>query len=86
MLSDEIIKREPLTQGTVDMIARSVTPIQRMVLRLHEVDLTKGTGILPEMRKCIWTTDNRRITFTMIPGGGLMGSISNEPDPEAVTA
>lgn len=80
---DEIVKREPLTQATIDMIARHLSPVERMVIRLGEVDLSKGAGVLPEMRKCIWTKGGHRITFTMISGGGLMGSVSEEPDPAA---
>lgn len=81
---DEIIKREPLTQATVDMIARHLSPIERMVIRLSEVDTSKGAGVLPEMRKCIWTKSGHRITITMIQGGGLMCGISKDVDPDAI--
>lgn len=78
---DEIIKREPLTQANLDMLARTLSPIQRTVVRLHDADLSKGAGVLSNTSKCIWTKDGHRITFTMISGGGLLSSLSKEIDP-----
>lgn len=83
---DEIIKRELLTQATLDMLARTLRPIEAMIVRLGDADLSKGAGILSNNRKCIWTRDGHRITFTMITGGGFLSSLSKEVDPAATPA
>jgi hypothetical protein len=80
----KIIKREPLTQATLDMLFRTLRPIEAMVVRLGDTDLSKGAGVLADKRKCVWTKDGHRITFDMLGGHGIMASLSNEPDPEAV--
>lgn len=81
---DEIIKREPLTQANLDMLARTLRPMEQMLVRLHDADLSKGAGVLSEGRKCIWTKDGHRITFTLISGGGFLSSLSREVDPAAM--
>lgn len=81
---DEIIKREPLAQANLDMLARTLRPIEAMVVRLHDVDLSKGAGVLSGGRKCIWTKDGHRITFTLISGGGFLSSLSKDVDPAAI--
>lgn len=80
---DEIIKREPLTQANLDMLARVLRPIEQQVIRLHDADMSRGAGLLGNNRKCIWTKDGHRITFTMIGGGGILSSLSKEVDPAA---
>lgn len=80
MSDDTIIKYEPLLPEHLAMLSRTLRPIERTVLRIGDVDLSKGAGVLSDNRKCIWTTDGHRITFVMLHGGGLMGSISNKPD------
>ena len=83
MMFDEILKREPLTQSNLAMLARTLRPIEAMVVRLGDADLSKGAGVLSDNRKCIWTKDGHRITFTMIAGGGFLSSLSKEVDPAA---
>lgn len=80
---DEVIKREPLTQANLDMLARTLRPVEAIVVRLGDADLSKGAGVLSNNRKCIWTKDGHRITFTMISGGGFLSSLSKEVDPAA---
>ncbi|HTG95782.1 MAG TPA: hypothetical protein VL866_24490 [Pyrinomonadaceae bacterium] len=80
---DEILRREPLTQANLDMLARTLRPIEAIVVRLGDADLSKGAGVLSNNRKCIWTKDGHRITFTMISGGGFLSSLSKEVDPAA---
>lgn len=82
---DEIVKREPLTQANLDMLARTLRPIEQMVIQLGDADLSKGAGVLGNNRKCIWTKDGHRITFTMISGGGILSSLSKEIDPAAAS-
>ena len=78
---DEIVKREPLTQANLDMLARTMRPLEQMIVRLHDADLSKGAGVLKNNSKCIWTNDGHRITFTLISGGGFISSLSKEVDP-----
>jgi hypothetical protein len=73
---------ENLNQEQLAMIRSSVGPIQSMILHLDDVDVSKGSGQIGPTSKCIWTTDRRRITFDLVQGGGFIGSIGNEPDPD----
>jgi hypothetical protein len=79
----EPTKYEPLSLAQLQSLQRSVTPVQAMVLRVMDVDATRGTGVLDPKSKCVWTKDGHRITFGLISGGGFVASISNEPDPLA---
>jgi hypothetical protein len=83
---DTVLRYEPLTQANLDMLFRTLRPIEAMVIRLGDTDLSRGAGVLSGNRKCVWTKDAHRITFTMISGGGFLSSLSKEPDltaPEA---
>ena len=77
---DPVKSHEPIMAAQLRMIAYSLGPIQSMVLRLGEVDLTAGAGIIDDRCKCLWTRDGRRITFRF-EFGGFVGDLSNQVDP-----
>ena len=81
MTMDAIKSYETLTDDQLQMIQRAVGSIQTMFLRLNEVDLTKGTGIIDEKTKCLWTKDGKRITLSL-SYGAFCGSTSREADPD----
>lgn len=83
---DAVQSFEPVTQAQIRMIGTHLGPIQSMVVRLGEVDISRGAGIVSKRAKCLWTKDGRRITFEILPGGGFMAGISEKPDPAAPTA
>jgi len=73
---------EPVTQKAVDHLIRAVGPVAAMICELHNVDLTKGRGVLQGSDRCMWTKGRRRITVCLPSDGGLVASIGKEPDPE----
>ena len=77
---------EPLSPAQLRMIAGALGPIQSMVVRLGEVDPSRGAGIVNDRAKCVWTRQGRRITFEVLPGGGYVAGISTTPDPAAPAA
>lgn len=81
MSESEIQSFEPVTQQTVDMIARSLGSIQSMVVHFGDVDVGKGCGVVSSSEKCLWTKDGRRISIAVLPHGGFIASLSKSVDP-----
>lgn len=77
------MKIEPVTEDQLVSLGRCMSPAARIVACLGEVDISKGRGVLEGLNRCLWTKDNRRITISIVPTGGLIASVSKEPDPEA---
>ena len=77
---DKIKSYQPVTSERLNVIANIIGPMQAAILRLGEVDLSKGAGIINEHTECLWTKKGRRITFSM--EGGFVGSVSRELDPD----
>ena len=71
---------EPITQSQLNMIAKSLGMMQSMVLRIGEVDLESGAGIIDDNTKCLWTKKGCRITLS-IGFGGFTESVSKLVDP-----
>jgi hypothetical protein len=72
---------EPLTEQTVAMVARSVGMFA-IVAGFNDVDRKIGCGIHGDkVAKCMWRLDGKRIDIEMIPGGGLIASVTDKPDP-----
>jgi hypothetical protein len=83
-----VARYEPLTQETVTMIAGAIGPAAAMVCDLGNADIRRGTGVIDNKTKCIWTKDGYRITFEGIVGEGIVGggvitSKSKFPDANA---
>ena len=74
---------KPLTAEEVDLVRRTLGPVQCMVLGLGHVDVSFGQARLGPSEKCIWLEDGRRVTISLVEGGGYIASVSTEPDPEA---
>jgi len=70
----------PITDDQLEMIARSLGPIQSMMLHIGDVDIQAGAGIINDHCKCLWTKDGRRITLG-VQYGGFVGSITDQSDP-----
>jgi len=85
MEKETILRMEPVTQEQVNALKRSMMPIARMISGIEEVDVSLGRGVLDEsgLKHCLWTHDKHRVTVSVVTGGGLIVSKSNEPDEEA---
>lgn len=77
---DPVQKYEPVDRGTVAMLGQQLG-LAAIVVELGKVDLSKGAGVLGDNSKCLWTTDGKRITFSLVTGGGFIASQSKEKDP-----
>jgi hypothetical protein len=77
---EPVRKYEPVDRGTVEMLGRNLG-LAAMVVELGKVDLDKGAGVISDKSKCLWTTDGKRITFSLVTGGGFIATQSKEPDP-----
>lgn len=79
------MKIEPVTRAQVDALASALGGhIPAMIARLHEVDLSRGRGVLEGHDRCLWTKDGRRITVSVsLYEGSVIASCGHEPDPEA---
>lgn len=77
---DPIERYETVTDDVVAMIARSLGPIQSMILRIGQVDTAAGCGVINKTTKCLWTKDRRRIVLS-VSFGLFIGSVSEQPDP-----
>ena len=64
-------KTEDVTQEQVNALMRSVGPMGSMIARLHEVDISRGRGVLEGNDKCLWTKDGKKITVTLTSDGGI---------------
>jgi hypothetical protein len=73
----------PTSKGHIDAIRRALGPTASAVVRLSEVDVERGEGLIGPASKCVWTKDGRRITFTISGDGSLVGTVTREPDPLA---
>lgn len=73
-------KVEPVTGEVVQGLIRGLTVLQAQILRLYDVDVRRGAGVLSKDSKCLWTFDGHRITL-LISEGCLMGTVSADPDP-----
>lgn len=80
---DQLRGIEKVTSEHMKALLRMVTPMQQMIVRMHDVDLSRGRGVLKGQSRCLWTHDGHRITVSPITGGGLIVSLSKGPDPEA---
>lgn len=75
------MKTEPVTQAQVDALIRaSGGHIPAMISGLYEVDLSRGRGVLEGSDRCLWTHDGRRITVSLLTGGGVIVSLAQQPD------
>lgn len=77
---EPILRIEPISRDVLRTIARSMGPVVCAMLKLGDVDLKAGAGVIDGKSRCVWTGDGRRITF-ISEFGGFIGSISNTPDP-----
>lgn len=71
---------ETIDQKTVNKIAQSLG-LGAIIARIRDVDISKGTGIIDNHTKCLWTKDGCRITFA-IQHGTIIASCDKKPDPE----
>jgi hypothetical protein len=78
---DEIKEYEPLDDVTVLMLKRILGGLKSSILKLDDVDLDKGCGVISDYTRCIWTRKGQRITLSVSGGGDVMGSVSHDPDP-----
>lgn len=80
------MKIEPVSKPQLAALARTLGGLQAAVLRLHDVDLSKGRGVPddggPNFTCYLWTHDRHRITITTCLDGALIGSVGKEPDVE----
>jgi hypothetical protein len=81
---DTIKSVEPVTQKQVDSLHR-VLGLGALVCKLSEVDLNAGRGVLEGNNRCLWTKDGHRITVTLCSDGGVIASVSKDPDPIFLT-
>lgn len=78
---DAVGSRSIMERWEVNMIARELG-LGAMVLDLGQADLTRGSMRVSERSRCFWLNDGRRVTVSLVGDGGIIGSVSNEPDPE----
>ena len=76
---------EPLTEQDANVIRRGFPGIQGMIMRLDDIDISRGAGIMDDGYWCVWTKDGHRISLSQ-GHGTRIGSCSKEPDPEAPEA
>lgn len=55
-------------------------PVQESVTRVHEVDISKGVGMLAS-GICMWLPGGERVTFTPVGEGVISASLSAAVDP-----
>ena len=79
------MKTEPVTRETVNMIASVIGSTAAMIVRLGDVDLSKGAGIISNNEKCLWTMSGHRISVLLSSDGGVIASCGKEPDPDIPT-
>jgi hypothetical protein len=63
------MKTESFTIAQLNALKRLLGGMQSLILRLDDVDITKGRGILAGYDRCVWTFDGCRITIGLIHGG-----------------
>jgi len=80
---DAIKKYEELPPVVAKFIRQAFPGIQGMVMRVNDIDPSRGTGIIDDETKCVWTTGGHRITMSGKVGGARIGTCSKEPDPMA---
>lgn len=71
--------REPITPEIIGMIARNIG-LGAIVLDLGKTDYTRG-AMTTKDGKCFWLTNGCRVDISMTYGGGLVGSVTKEADP-----
>ena len=80
---DPIRKYDELSKRTVRVITESFPGIQGLVLRLGDIDTARGSGVIDEHTRCVWTRDGHRITMSQGPQGTRTCAYSNWKDPLA---
>lgn len=73
------MEQEAITKETVCMIQRAAG-LGAMVIN-WDIDYHVGAGIVGKQEKCLWSKDGRRISCTLIQGGGWIIGQSKNPDP-----
>jgi hypothetical protein len=73
------MEQEQLTKQQVSMI-RQAAGLGGIIFN-WDIDYQVGAGIIGSQEKCLWSKDGRRISCTLVPGGGYIISQGREPDP-----
>ena len=80
---EPIASYEELEQDTIDGLLQQFPGAKGMILRIGDIDISRGAGIVGKHTKCIWTHDGHRITVSGDRSGTMIGSYSPETDPLA---
>jgi len=75
----EVGFREAFYQSDIEVI-RKVLGFGSMILNLGDVDFTVGALQTGNYTKNIWLRDGRKIDISLSRNGGVIASVSNEPD------
>jgi len=70
---------EPLSKQQVLMI-RQAAGLGGIVIN-WDIDYQVGAGTVGPREKCLWSKDGRRISCSLIPGGGYIISQARDVDP-----
>jgi len=78
---EKVLRVEEVAQHMVDSLMNWMSPMAVMVSGLHDVDISRGRGVLSETehRHCLWTTEGHRITVRI--GYSVIVIKSKEVDP-----
>jgi hypothetical protein len=75
------LRYEALSPLALIGIRAAFSGIQSAVLRISDVDPSKGCVVLSATERCVWTHDSCRITFWADSVDGYGGGISKAVDP-----
>ena len=75
---------EPITADQMKWLHRLLPNMTLTLIDLDKVDMSLGRGVGEGTRRCLWTTDGKRIEISM-EQGTLIASQTKKPDPNRPT-
>lgn len=78
-----VVAFESLSQEVIGMMCAGLSRLQRCVLGIDDIDVSKGVGRIDAATKCVWTYEGHRITISVGSGAGICYARSKEYDPLA---
>jgi len=79
-MEDKIGERRPMNRSDTEIIVSQIG-FGAMILDLHLTDYSRGSMRSGERTRCFWLTDGRRVDISMGMDGGVIASVTHEPDP-----